>query len=797
MGVIVWLLVAPAALAQDPRAAGTASITVRADAQGTPVSPTLYGLFFEEINCAGDGGIYAELVRNRSFEDSDKGPVHWTAISATLSFDAGWPEGEFNRRSLKVTLQPGQARSGVSNGGWWGIAVREGETYDLSFNARAGEGFSGPLTAALEGAEGKVYAEARIEGLGSGWKKFCAALVSRGTDPKARLVLSAAGAGTVWLDMVSLFPRKTFKGHGFREDLMRMLLDLKPSFVRFPGGCWVEGNTMAEALRWKQTIGDPALRRTQPNLWGYVSTNGLGFHEYLQLCEDLGAEPLFVINCGMSHKEVVPMDRMGEFVQDALDAIEYANGPPDSPWGSRRAKAGHPAPFNLKYIEIGNENGGPAYNERYALFYDAIKAKYPQVNIVANDWHGRPTSRPIEILDEHYYNDPGFFIRNARKYDGYDRKGPKIYVGEYAVTRGAGRHGNLRAAIGEAAFMTGMERNSDVVVMASYAPLFANLNHKRWSPDLINFDGYRVFGTPAYYVQKMFSENRADLVLPIEVGASLSLPPVQVRGKIGLGTWLTQAEYKDVKVTTAAGVAFGSDFSSGTRPWKPFKGDWTVQDGALRQTSGEDDCRITAGHVSWQDYTLTLKARKIGGAEGFLVMFLVRDDNNWIWWNLGGWGNRKHAIEVCENGGKSILGGEVPGRIETGRWYDVRIEIQGSRIRCFLDNKLVHDVAYSAAPLDPLHVVAGRVRATGEIVLKVVNVAEAPMVTRISMRGLKGIHRQAAVTVLTSENPLDENSLEQPMKVAPAAGTIEGASEDFTHKFPANSVTIMRFKIRS
>ena len=272
---------------------------------------------------------------------------------------------------------------------------------------------------------------------------------------------------------------------------------------------------MSLAYRWKQTIGDPSERRTQYNLWQYHATHGIGYHEYLQMCEDLGAEPLFVINCGMSHKEVVPLDKMGEFVQDALDAIEYANGPVSSTWGALRAKNGHPAPFNLKYMEIGNENGGTAYQERYALFYDAIKAKYPQMHLIADEWSGRPTNRPIEIVDEHYYSTPEFFIANADKYDSYDRAGRKVYVGEYAVTQGCGQ-GNLRAAVGEAAFMTGLERNSDVVVMASYAPLFANVNYKKWNPDLIDFDSSRVYGIPSYYVQQMFSENRGDVVLPVD-----------------------------------------------------------------------------------------------------------------------------------------------------------------------------------------------------------------------------------------------------------------------------------------
>ena len=250
----------------------------------------------------------------------------------------------------------------------------KGPTYRLSLQAR-GEGFDGPLTVALDSRDGRYYAKEQLPRLTGEWKSYECTLTSNGTDPKARLEIVGAGKGTFWLDMVSLFPAKTWKDrpNGLRPDLAEMLADLKPAFVRFPGGCWVEGDTMKLAYRWKETIGDLSERRTQYNIWNYHATHGLGFHEYLQMCEDLGAEPLFVINCGMSHRENVPMEKMGEFVQDALDAIEYCNGPADSTWGAVRAKNGHPAPFNLKYMEIGNENGGPAYQERYALFHDAIK----------------------------------------------------------------------------------------------------------------------------------------------------------------------------------------------------------------------------------------------------------------------------------------------------------------------------------------------------------------------------------------------------------------------------------------
>lgn len=791
--------------AQTPPAAGSASMTIQADKPGIKVSPMLYGVFFEEINHAGDGGLYAELVQNRSFENSNK-PDCWTLVTdgsakGEMAIDEENPMSANNPRSLRLKIEAGgKGKAGAANKGYWGIATARNAQYDLSIALRAGEGFTGPVVAALESANGKnIHAQARIDKIDSQWKTYKLVLTSNATDPKAQLVISSTKPGTLWMDMVSLFPRKTFKDrpNGMRLDLAAMLENLRPAFVRFPGGCWVEGDTLDTAMRWKRTIGDLAQRRNQWNLWQYFSTNGLGFHEYLQLCEDLGAEPLFVVNCGMSHKEQreqpASAEGVEQYVQDALDAIEYANGPAESKWGSLRAKAGHPAPFSLKYLEIGNENGGRAYFERYALFYDAIKKKYPQMNLIANDWSGRPTNRPVEIIDEHYYSNPEFFMANADKYDAYDRKGRKVYVGEYAVTQNTGQ-GSLRGALGEAAFMTGMERNSDVVVMSSYAPLFVNVNDRRWNPDLIQFDGARVCGIPSYYVQQMFSQNRGDVILPLKIDL-LTVTAETKHGAIGLGTWSTQAEYRDIKVTKGGKTLFFDDFTSGSENWKTVRGKWQIEDGAFQQTSNDTDCFATAGDQSWTDYTLTLKARKLGGNEGFLIIFNAQSDNQLMWWNIGGWGNTKHALERrTGSGGNMIFGNEFPGKIENDRWYDIRLEVGGQGVRCYLDGKLIHDVKYPVTR--PLYGVAGLNKAGDEVILKVVNVSNAVQETDIHLAGAEKVLPLAKTIVLTSEKPSDENSLQNPTKVAPVAGQIQNAAKDFKYAFPANSLTVLRLKIK-
>jgi alpha-L-arabinofuranosidase len=631
-----------------------------------------------------------------------------------------------------------------------------------------------------------------ISGIGGVWKYHTLDLAATGGDPKGKLEISGDGKGTLFLDMVSLVPKKTWKDHGLRADLAESLDGLHPKFVRFPGGCWVEGDDFAHINHWKNTVGNIDTRTPLWNIWGYNATHGLGFHEYLQLCEDLGAEPLFCINVGMSHKETIPIDRMSQWVQDALDAIEYANGPADSVWGSMRAAAGHPAPFNLKYLEIGNENGGfNGYVEHYRLFYNAIRAKYPEVKFVADGWDDFGAQQP-DLVDDHYYDTPEWFMRHAGQYDKSDRNGPKVFVGEYAVTLNCGQ-GDLRGAIGEAAFMTGLERNSDVVQMASYAPLLVNLNHRAWNPDLINFDSSGWYGLPSYYVQKLFSENRGDVYLPTEVQSPVVTPPV-AGGLIGVGTWNTAAEFKDIQVTAPDGkVLFQSDFSGGAQGWKLLGdgADWKVQDGALRQTAERTFIRALAGDKSWKDYTLTLKARKISGAEGFLILFHNSGDEDRTWWNIGGWGNTQDGIEG--SGGVNFK----PSHIETDHWYDIKLTVAGQHLQCWLDGKLIHDVDYlTGGEYKSLYAASATDAQSGDVIVKVVNVAAEPLETELDLSGAS-LTGQGSATVLTSGSPADENSLAEPTKVSPKTEAISFTGTSLKRSFPANSLTVLRLRTRS
>ena len=720
------------------------------------------------------------------------------SIAGQISLDASKPLNASHPASLKLAVNATGGSVGAANSGYWGIALQAGAAYDLKLHACSDGGLRGPLTARLESADGgTVYAQTSFSGLSVQWQAFGATLVPTASAPHARLVISIAQAGTVWLNVVSLFPQASFKNHsnGMRPDLATAVAAMKPAFLRFPGGCYVEGNLLANAFRWKKSIGDVSERPGHWNLWGYTSTDGLGFHEYLQYCEDIAAAPLFCINAGISHGDVVPLTQMGEFVQDALDAIEYANGDVTTPWGAKRAANGHPAPFNLKTLEIGNENGGTNYNDRYALFYDAIKAAYPDIKLVACVWGGTPTSRPFDLMDEHYYTDPATMASYASKYDNYNRSGAKVFVGEYAVTSGYGTYGNLTAALGEAAFMTGIERNCDVVAMASYAPLFANLNMTTWKPDAIYYDNSKWFGTPAYYVQKLFANNMGSVLLPLVQDFSANYG-----GSIGLSTWNTQAEFRNIAVTGAdSQLLYQSNLdAAGAADWTPTSGTWSINTGvspaAYRQTANGNDYRSTytaAGSTAWKDYTLTLQARKRSGSEGFLIMFHVADTNNYVWWNLGGWTNTSHAVEYCINGSK-ISGPKVAGSITTNQWYDIKITIQGRTANCYLNNVLTQ--TFTLPSTAPVYSVASMKESTREIILKSVNPSAAAVTANIDLNGVGAIAPNSQQTILTSSSPAEENSLAEPIHVVPVTYSTSTPSTRFALNLPAYSATILRMQ---
>ncbi len=508
--------------------ANPAVIQIKADQVTGSVSPTLYGLMTEEINYSYEGGLYAELIRNRSFKENATNTPHWQLVqddgaAGSMSLDTTDPLNDAQGVSLKldVAKATSKTRAGVANDGFWGIPVRPRTHYHASFYARSGNGFSGPLTVAIVNTRSaSVVASAQVRRLSDKWQKYEVTLTTGKVPPSRdnRLLITAGHPGTVWLSLVSLFPPTYHdRPNGNRADIMQLLADMKPAFLRFPGGNYLEGNTIATRFNWKNTIGPISERPGHPNdAWHYWSSDGMGLLEFLGWCEDLHMQPVLAVYAGYSLKgeHVTPGPDLEPYVKDALDEIEYVAGDASTVWGARRAKDGHPAPFPLQYVEIGNEDWfdrSGSYNDRFAQIYDAIKARYPALQLIATT---KVNSRKPDLLDDHFYRSSMQMQSDTHHYDQADRSGPKIFVGEWATREGAPTP-NMNAALGDAAWMTGMERNSDLVVMSCYAPLFVNVNPggMQWRTDLIGYDTLSSYGSPAYYAQKMFNLNHGDKVL--------------------------------------------------------------------------------------------------------------------------------------------------------------------------------------------------------------------------------------------------------------------------------------------
>jgi alpha-L-arabinofuranosidase len=577
--MVACLLVCGSLLAAATLSRGETQITVDVGKPGAKISPAMWGIFFEDINFGADGGLYAEMVKNRSFEFSDASKG-WTEIQprdtdGLFEIRDANPLNASNPHYLRLAVKKPGSGYGVANEGFRGVGVRKGDKYYFSVYARSMGSPMGLKIQIVGGRGNRTLAEGTIANIGEGWKNYNVPITATDTEPKAKLNVLVTTAGVVDLDMVSLFPEDSAAKSGtdprpipgLRKDLVTLLADLKPGFMRFPGGCIVEGRDIDTRYQWKNTIGDINQRKSLINRWNdelparpapdYFQSFGLGFYEFFTLCEQIGAEPLPILNCGMACQyntaQLVPMDQIEPYVQDALDLIEFANGAADSTWGKKRVEMGHPAPFNLKMMGVGNEQWGPQYIERYKVFAKAIKDKYPDVKLIGatgGDSASFPTgfdgAKEVQFLqtqlrglnadfvDEHFYRLPEWFEDNTNHYDAYERKGPKVFVGEYAAqSKGVAspdNRNNWECALAEAAFMTGFERNADLIAMTSYAPLFAHEDAWQWVPNLIWFDNLQSYGSTSYYIQQAFSRNRGDKVL----SAQVANPPVRLGKKTAL-----------------------------------------------------------------------------------------------------------------------------------------------------------------------------------------------------------------------------------------------------------------------
>ena len=774
-------------------------LTVHADRPGAAINPGFYGLMTEEINHAFDGGLYAELLQNRSFNDDATKPVHWSLVEdgggkGNISLDHANPLNEARTVSLRLEVTAGGGRVGAANDGFWGIAVQPDTTYQATFFARSA-GTPGPITVALESSDGqRAHARASVAEVGPEWKKYSVALTT-GRDTVAssdnRLVISAAQPGTVWLGFTSLFP-PTYKNraNGNRIDLMEKLAALRPTFLRFPGGNYVDPGH----YEWKKTLGPVESRPGSVGAWQYRISEGLGLLEFFEWCEDLGMEPVLAVTDGRpwlpANGDVSPL------VQDALDEIEYATGAVETPWGARRAAGGHPAPFPLRFVEIGNEDffdKQQTYEARFTAFFDAIRAKYPSLKIISTrqDLKGRVP----DLIDDHIYASPARMLRASETYDAHSRSGPRIFVGEWAANGDGVPTSTLRSALGDAAYLTGLERNADLVKMACYAPLLVNVNPgaRQWPTNLIGYNALHSFGSPSYHMQVMFSRNKGDVVLPVELSGSEAPAPVEPpHGRVGVGTYETQAEFKDLSVTHDGKTLFAGVPEKGAAGWVSHGGRWQNKGGALVQTAEGREVWAASGDPAWTDYTYKVKARKTGGSEGFLILFHALGNDDLAWWNVGGWGNQQSGLEQRVGGEKSSFGEPQDLKVETGRWYDLEIDVKGRQVRCSVDGKLVaEETRPTPASHPPIYASASRDQSTQEVILKVVNAAATPETVRFSVEGVGGIAAAAGGQVLVGQ-PDDVNTVAAPTKVSPQPLAITDAGKNFTHEFPAHSVSVFR-----
>ena len=817
------------------------SITVKTAKKRFDTAPDLYGLFFEDISHAGDGGLYPEMLRNRSFEDSII-PEGCTSTDGGKTFvsPTGWVD-EFNNgegmnswvRDNRVVPTPVPAWYGegceysldyedtlnpvrkaalklqfdrggsIRNIGYMGVPQENGKSYLFYCFAKA----ASPVRLRLSVVDGdQVFSSSEITVDSAEYTRYDAELLSNGTTGSGSFVIEAPEGGDLMIGFSSLMPKDTFCGHGLRSDLGEKLRDMHPGFMRFPGGCIVEGFTMETAMFFRKTIGPVWERPSFWLLWHYRSTNGLGFHEYLQLCEDIGAEPLYVCNCGMTCQGRQPYyfndEEVDDMLQDTLNALEYALGPADSVWGSYRAKMGHSEPFRLKYLEIGNENHGPEYNRRFLYFKKHVLAKYPELLIVANT--GDPELEP-DIVDDHYYNMPEFYAENVGLYDNYDRTKPDIFVGEFSVNQTY--EGELRGAVSEAMFMVGFERNQDKVRLCSYAPLFEHVHYHSWYPNLIIFDNLRSHVIPSYYAFKVFSRNRGDYVLQSEEEAE----PI----------------YRALRGLPFVSGADGTEFKNAVLNKKPAFPEKQVygtyemlNDGYILRESPEEaekeppfyravpsitalasdpsDIDLNCGEFEAEVLIRKDKPSGIGVLMApkplsFYDRTLPVPTDPWKMFNL-------EPIQlVIENGKASVVRGlvraktmlsDIPVTVSDGEFHKLSARYDTKTAEFFLDDSKIAEVTLPNYP----SMCSVATASDNEIYIKIVNFREESDEVRITLD--TDVESSYSADRFYGE-PHAKNTIDCPDAVTDETVSLNGAAKEFVYTAPGMSVNALRLTKKS
>jgi alpha-L-arabinofuranosidase len=774
----------------------------------------LFGIFFEDLNHAADGGLYAELVQNRSFEFDPIDRAEYHALTAWEKVERGGGKAEItvedsqplhprNQHYVAIDIATEGDGVGIMNLGFnSGIPVKQGEAYLFSVYARRDASFDEPVKVTLEGTDGTVYGEATIVVQSSEWTKFEAKMTANATDTSGRLVIVSKGKGKLYLDMVSLFPERTFRSrpNGLREDIATLIADLKPKFMRFPGGCLIhDGSLNADdrdsMYRWKNTLGDVAQRPPRRSNWGYNQTLGLGYYEYFLFCEDIGAKPIPILPAGYDphHKRIVPLDELQPWIEEALDLIEFANGDPSTQWGGIRAELGHPEPFGLEYIGIGNEEVGEPFFERYTYFHKAIKAKYPDINIINSSgpfaagseyergWKSARENKS-DFVDEHYYQSPEWFLAHYHRYDDFKADEPKVFLGEYATW------GNTYYnALVEAAFMTGLEKNAHAVGLACYAPMLCNVDYINWKPDMIWFNNHEVYGTANYYVQKLFMHHQGDQLLQIEASgleAKQDDKTKPINGAIALDTERCSFRLWDMKLV-----------NNDTGETRELIGGLSAElsDTDEDRLGGTSKRTLILGETDWENYTLSLKAQKISGPKGFHLYFGKRDDNNQLFWDFGGWQNQDSALCSRVDGRTSVLTQSIFS-VEPDKEYELTLEVSGRRIRAWINGELFHDTEDKLPVIEPLYYSASFERATGDVIVKVVNVQENNVHAQIDLKDMAKTSLTVQVYEMSGHALDVENSFTSPERVSPKQMVFQTEGSSFSYEFPMHSITVFRMK---
>lgn len=794
----------------------TSSIMIDADGLSIPVNKELYGLTIEEINHGVDGGLYAELIQNRSFEDGvpplncpyDAArnvlvtPNGWSIPFIRIDSVPGWhrisantymfPDNkelvnDKNRRSLLVsaTASAEIGRGGVVAEGYHGISLRKGQKYNLSLFLKGASMLPKNIRVALEDSTA-TFAVSDVYSLFSSfeWKKFRHTFTANEDIDNAVLTITADSSAVFWLDIVSLFPQDTWNGrsNGQRKDLMEMIAGLNPRFIRFPGGSFVEGYTAGSYPIWKETIGDISERKHFWNIWAYGTTNGTGYHEFLQMCEDLKAEPIYVINSGVTsqsrrprYEDITAMDKL---VQDALDAIAYANAPADSVMGAMRGKHGHPTPFKLKFVEIGSENYGQEYAKRFELFKKAINERYPEVLVISSSVISQKNRS--EWVDSHFYSGEDYFIANHNRFDAdkYSRRSPSVFIGEFGSVHESSR-GSLQAAIGEACFLIGAESNPDIVKRLAYSPVLGNVNYEMYGSPLLMFDNHQVVASPSYYLWQLFATNRGDDVLKTEVETYMK--PQVTFGSVALDMFDNCYDIKEAKIN-------GQLITTG----RVLSGGWTVNNGTMTADANRWNY-VLMGDSSAHDYEFSADICRTKGSGQ--IQLHIRDNgkkaeqSNYICMTLGA-----GVSELYHQAGgvKDSLASTKSLAFESNQWYNVRLSCKDDLIRCYVNDKLIHEA--NKLPLPSLVSVATVNKETNTILLKVVNTTQHEEKTVLKVNG-SGVKNDAEIIQLTGQQDA-RNTFAFPKTVVPETKRISfSLGGPMIYSFPPNSITLIKLEM--